>query len=72
MRWIPLLTLILGCASAAPFEERRLGAIPEGARIDVPVAFSTDGRHAAWVEKRSDACRMVFGGHAGKPYGLLC
>jgi hypothetical protein len=73
-RILPLVLLLLaGCAAAdAPFEERKLATIAGDARVLVPVTFSQDGRRAAYVEQRADACRMVTGDHVGKPYGLLC
>ena len=68
-----LLVLLGGCASAeSSFEDRRLATIPEDARVIVPVSFSRDGRRAAYVEQRGDACRMVSGSRVGKPYGILC
>ena len=67
------LVLLAGCASADPsFEARRLATIPDDARVIVPVSFSRDGRRAAYVEQRGEACRTVSGSKVGKPYGVVC
>jgi len=74
IRLFPMLPVFLAaCASApAPFESHRMATIADGARVLVPVSFSHDGRSAAYVEQRGDGCRMVWGSHTGKPYGILC
>jgi hypothetical protein len=67
------LLLLAGCASSgSSFEDRRLATIPEDARVIVPVSFSRDGRRAAYVEQRGNACRTVSGSKVGKPYGVVC
>ena len=60
--WILLLA---GCA------ERALATIPEGVRVDVPVAFSRDGRQCAYVERGPDASRAVRGAWRSKPFDSL-
>jgi hypothetical protein len=68
-----LILFLAGCAGAdASFEERRLAVIRDDARVIVPVSFSQDGRHAAYVEQRGDGCRVVTGSQTSKPYGALC
>jgi hypothetical protein len=62
-----------GCvAGPSPFHERLLATMPEDSRTVVPVAFSPDGRSAAWVEHGNEGCRAVCGEWKGKPYGLVC
>jgi hypothetical protein len=65
--------LLAGCASSeASFQEKRLAIIPQDARVIVPVSFSRDGRHAAYVEQRDGTCRTVCGAKTGKTYGIVC
>jgi len=62
-----------GCVSGpAAFSERLLATMPEDSRTVVPVAFSPDGRSAAWVEHGKEGCRAVCGEWKGKPYDLVC
>ena len=56
----------------ADFKDRLLATLPEDARVIVPVAFSADGRRAAYVEQRDGSCRVVCGPHQGKAFGALC
>ena len=56
LSWVLLLAggstlLTAGCAAAPEFRDRALATIPEGARVDIPVAFSRDGRRCAYVER---------------------
>lgn len=73
-----VLWLVLGGCLALPtdgdpaFRERLLATIPEDARVVVPVAFSVDGRKAAWVQQRGGTSRAVCGEWQGKPYGVVC
>lgn len=69
--------VLSGCADGPAggdpaFRERLLATIPEDARVVVPVAFSADGRNAAWVEQRDDASRAVCGGWKGRPFSVVC
>ncbi len=66
--WILSLALA-GCLSGPAFRERLLATIPEG--VVVPIAFSRDGRHAAWVERAGEGFRAVRGEWKGKPYKVL-
>ncbi len=73
-----ILSLALAGCVAAPaarqdpdFRERLLATIPEGVRVDVPIAFSRDGRHAAYVARRGDLSRAVLGAWEGKPYQVI-
>lgn len=77
-RLTAILPLALaGCVAAADpgqepnFRERLLATIPEGVRVDVPIAFSRDGRHAAYVARRGDLSRAVLGAWEGKPYQVI-
>ena len=72
MRFVALIAALGGCAASEPFQERLLATLADDVRVNVPVAFSADGRRAAWVERRGDSCRAVRGDRAGKPYGSLC
>ena len=54
------------------FRARHLGTIPDDARVIVPIAFSTDGTTAAWVERRGDECRAVRGDRKERAYGVVC
>ncbi len=57
-----------GCAAGGEL----LGTLSDDARVLVPVAFSLDGRRAAWVERVDGASRVVHGAKRGKAYGILC
>jgi len=63
-RLILILTLLSACRSSpspAPFKERVLGRVPEGFELVPPVAFSRDGREAAFIIKSPEGCRVVRG-----------
>ena len=67
-----LLLALAGCAGADPsFRERRLATIAEDARVQVPVSFSQDGRHAAYVERRDESSRVVKAKADPRNYALL-
>lgn len=63
--------LLTGCASGA-FRDRLLATLPEDVRVDVPVAFSQDGRRAAYVERASGFSRVVHDGSKARPFDLIC
>jgi hypothetical protein len=44
-----------------PFQERILASIPEGAELVPPIAFSQDGREAAYIVKSPEGYRAVRG-----------
>lgn len=72
-----LVPVLCGCVAGPAdgdlaFRERLLATIPEDARIVVPVAFSVDGRSAAWVDRRDGTSRAVCGAWKGRPYGVVC
>ena len=69
--WLILVLAAAGC-TGGDFRGRHLGTIPDDARVSVPVAFSTDGTTAAWVERRGDESRAVCGGRKEKAYGVVC
>jgi len=52
---LSFLAFLAACQSPSPrvlrgaFEERLLATIPEGVEVFVPIAFSRDGRVAAYV-----------------------
>ncbi|HEX7898874.1 MAG TPA: hypothetical protein VF950_14010 [Planctomycetota bacterium] len=48
-----------------------LATIPEGVRVDVPVAFSRDGRHCAYAERAPDGSRAVRGEWRSKRFDSL-
>jgi len=58
-------------APATGFQDRLLATIPVGVDVTVPVAFSRDGRHAAYVAHRGEESRAVLGDWRGKPYSVL-
>ncbi len=62
------LLALCGCTA----DGRLLGTISGDARVLVPVAFSQDGRRAAWVERVDGGSRVVHGATRGKLYGSLC
>jgi len=66
--WILLLA---GCAAGPDFRDRALATIPEDVRVDVPVAFSHDGRQCAYAERGPDGGRAVRGGWRSKPFDSL-
>ena len=79
LRSLSILSLLLGgcilgpaSAENAEFRERLLATLPDDVRVIVPVAFSEDGRHAAYVERRGDVSRVVRGNWEGKPFQVLC
>jgi hypothetical protein len=71
-RALPFVLLLWGCAGQDAFQERVLGTLPEDTRVIVPVAFSSDGKTAAWVEQRGNQCRAVCGDRKQQPYGVVC
>lgn len=62
-----LLAFAAACRSPSPpgagpaFEERLLATIPEDVEVFVPIAFSRDGRVAAYVAQSSDGTWAVRG-----------
>jgi hypothetical protein len=64
------LLALAGCA-AADFEERPLATLPEVANVVVPVAFSRDGRHAAYVLRSPDGDRAARGERSGQPFEVI-
>lgn len=72
--WLILILAAAGCAGGEgrDFRGRHLGTISDDARVIVPIAFSTDGKTAAWVERRGDECRAVCGDRKEKAYGVVC
>lgn len=67
---IRTLALLALCGCAA--DGRLLGTISGDARVLVPVAFSLDGRKAAWIERVEGTCRVVHGAKTGKAFRSLC
>jgi hypothetical protein len=72
-----LVVLLAGCVAGPAdgdpaFQERLLATIPEDVRVVVPVAFSVDGRNAAWVKRPGETSLAVCGAWKSKPYGALC
>jgi len=67
-RNLVLLPLVLAACQGPPihtsndrFHDRLIATIPDGADVEVPIAFSRDGRHAAFVARTADGCRAVRG-----------
>ncbi|HEY3226148.1 MAG TPA: hypothetical protein VGK61_04010 [Planctomycetota bacterium] len=64
---VSLLGFLAACRSPSPaeagpaFEERLLATIPEGVEVFVPIAFSRDGRQAAYVAQTSGGYWAVRG-----------
>jgi hypothetical protein len=75
---VPRLLLLLALAGCGPtprgseFRDRLLAVIPEQSRVTVPVAFSRDGRHAAYVERIGTAFRAVRNGWKSPEYRYIC
>jgi hypothetical protein len=72
-----LISILTGCvagpaAGDPAFQEHLLATIPEDTRVIVPVAFSRDGRNAAWVNRPGDMSCAVRGEWKSKPYGVVC
>jgi hypothetical protein len=67
-----LLLLALSGCGAPEFRERLLAVLPEDVRVTVPVAFTTDGRQAAWVERTDGACRAVRGAWRSHEFPVIC
>jgi hypothetical protein len=61
------LLAIVGCVSAPVTEERLLDMIPAGVNVIVPVAYSRDGRRAAYVARTQEGDRVVCGEWTGSP-----
>ena len=57
------LLLLSGCAPGP------LATIPEGSRVDIPVAFSRDGRRCVYVERAADGA--VRGSWTGTAFDSL-
>ncbi len=75
--FLTIVPVLCGCLTRAAggdpaFQERLLATIPEDARVVVPVAFSRDGRNAAWVMRQGEMSRAVCGAWKGEPYGVVC
>jgi hypothetical protein len=71
MRGLSIL-LLAGCAAPSEFRDRLLATLPEDVRVDVPVAFSLDGRRAAYVERASGVSRVVHDGRKERPFEIVC
>ena len=67
-----LLMLALAGCSTPEFRERLLAVIPEEIRVTVPVAYSADGRHAAFVERTDGASRAVRGAWKSNAFPVVC
>jgi len=76
--WPSLFLLAHAACSALPgdrggayFEDRLLDTIPEGVNINVPVAYSRDGRRAAYAARTPEGDYAVCGGWKGKTYTVV-
>jgi hypothetical protein len=62
-----LLSFVAACQSPSPpgtgpaFDEQLLATIPEGVEVLVPIAFSRDGRQAAYVAQTPGGTWAVRG-----------
>lgn len=58
---LPLFAFLAACSRPADFQERHLAMIPEGVDVFVPVAFSPNGRTAAYVAQSENGAWVVRG-----------
>ncbi len=71
---VPLL--LAGCVPLSPrnapaSEDRLIDTITEGVNVNVPVAFSRDGRRAAYAARTPDGDYAVCGGWKGRTYAVV-
>ena len=73
VRPLLLLLLLASCRSAPQgFEEALLLTLPEDSNVLVPVAFSQDGRRAAYAARRPQGDDLVSCLAKDSPNGRVC